>query len=109
VVQRPRAHGVLPRYISSSDRQDISRTPVVKPRIRYHPWLFSHDPGRAELGDAIFATEPEADLAEAYRKAGGDGPRYGEVPLAWAPDGFFGFFGFFTRELADPLRELRPA
>ena len=40
----------------------------------------------AELGDAIFATEPEADLVDAYRKAGGDGPRYGEVPLAWAPD-----------------------
>jgi G6PDH family F420-dependent oxidoreductase len=40
----------------------------------------------AELGDAIFATEPEAELVEAYRKAGGDGPRYGEVPLAWAPD-----------------------
>jgi alkanesulfonate monooxygenase SsuD/methylene tetrahydromethanopterin reductase-like flavin-dependent oxidoreductase (luciferase family) len=38
------------------------------------------------LGDAIFATEPEAELVEAYRKAGGDGPRYGEVPLAWAPD-----------------------
>jgi G6PDH family F420-dependent oxidoreductase len=40
----------------------------------------------AELGDAVFATEPEAELVEAYRKAGGDGPRYGEVPLAWAPD-----------------------
>ena len=40
----------------------------------------------ADLGDAIFATEPEAELVEAYRKAGGGGPRYGEVPLAWAPD-----------------------
>jgi G6PDH family F420-dependent oxidoreductase len=40
----------------------------------------------AELGDAIFATEPEAELVEAFRKAGGDGPGYGEVPLAWAPD-----------------------
>jgi G6PDH family F420-dependent oxidoreductase len=40
----------------------------------------------AEFGDAIFATEPEAELVEAYRKAGGDGPRYGEVPLAWAFD-----------------------
>jgi G6PDH family F420-dependent oxidoreductase len=40
----------------------------------------------AELGDAIFATEPEADLVDAYREAGGDGPRYGEVPLAFAPD-----------------------
>ena len=40
----------------------------------------------AELGDAIFATEPEAELVGAYREAGGDGPRYGEVPLAFAPD-----------------------
>jgi G6PDH family F420-dependent oxidoreductase len=40
----------------------------------------------AELGDAIFATEPEAELVDGYRKAGGSGPRYGEVPLAWAPD-----------------------
>jgi G6PDH family F420-dependent oxidoreductase len=40
----------------------------------------------AELGDAIFATEPEAELVDTYAKAGGDGPRYGEVPLAWAPD-----------------------
>jgi hypothetical protein len=31
VVERPGAHGVPPRYISSSSRQDISRTPVVKP------------------------------------------------------------------------------
>ena len=40
----------------------------------------------AELGDAIFATEPEAELVGAYREAGGAGPRYGEVPLAFAPD-----------------------
>ncbi|MCO1660348.1 TIGR03557 family F420-dependent LLM class oxidoreductase [Pseudonocardia humida] len=40
----------------------------------------------AELGDAIFATEPRADLVEAYRGAGGSGPRYAEAPLAWAPE-----------------------
>jgi G6PDH family F420-dependent oxidoreductase len=38
-----------------------------------------------ELGDALFATEPRADLVTAYRSAGGTGPRYAEVPLAWAP------------------------
>jgi G6PDH family F420-dependent oxidoreductase len=38
-----------------------------------------------ELGDAIFATEPREDLVSAYRSAGGTGPRYAEVPLAWAP------------------------
>ncbi|MDF2968437.1 MAG: putative F420-dependent oxidoreductase [Nocardioidaceae bacterium] len=39
----------------------------------------------AELADGIFATEPKPELTEAYAKAGGTGPRYGEVPLAWAP------------------------
>jgi G6PDH family F420-dependent oxidoreductase len=37
-----------------------------------------------ELGDALFATEPRADLIAAYEEVGGDGPRYAEVPLAWA-------------------------
>jgi G6PDH family F420-dependent oxidoreductase len=40
----------------------------------------------AELGDGLFGTEPKAALVSAYRSAGGGGPRYGEVPLAWAPD-----------------------
>jgi G6PDH family F420-dependent oxidoreductase len=40
----------------------------------------------AELGDGLFATEPDASLLEAWRAAGGDGPRYGEVPTAFAPD-----------------------
>jgi G6PDH family F420-dependent oxidoreductase len=37
-----------------------------------------------ELGDALFATEPREDLVTAYKSAGGAGPRYAEVPLAWA-------------------------
>ncbi len=40
----------------------------------------------AELGDALFATEPRADLLDAYHGAGGSGPGYAEVPVAWAPD-----------------------
>lgn len=40
----------------------------------------------AELGDAMFGTEPRPDLFEAYRGAGGNGPAYGEVGLAWAED-----------------------
>jgi G6PDH family F420-dependent oxidoreductase len=40
----------------------------------------------ADLGDAIFATDPEPELVTAYRDAGGDGPRYCEVPLAFAED-----------------------
>jgi G6PDH family F420-dependent oxidoreductase len=37
-----------------------------------------------ELGDALFATEPRADLVAAYEEMGGRGHRYAEVPLAWA-------------------------
>jgi G6PDH family F420-dependent oxidoreductase len=40
----------------------------------------------AELGDAIFVTEPRTDIMNAYAEAGGDGPRYAEVPLSWAPE-----------------------
>ncbi|HSP39299.1 MAG TPA: TIGR03557 family F420-dependent LLM class oxidoreductase [Frankiaceae bacterium] len=40
----------------------------------------------AELGDGLFATEPKSSLVNSYSQAGGDGPRYAEVPLAWAPD-----------------------
>ena len=38
----------------------------------------------AELGDGLFVTEPRSDLVETYRGAGGAGPRYAEVPMAWA-------------------------
>lgn len=37
-----------------------------------------------ELGNALFATEPREDLVKRYRAAGGDGPRFAEVSLAWA-------------------------
>jgi G6PDH family F420-dependent oxidoreductase len=40
----------------------------------------------AELGDGIFATDPDPDLVGAYESAGGDGVKYAEVPLAWAPE-----------------------
>ncbi len=40
----------------------------------------------AELGDGIFTTEPRPDLTNAYAEAGGNGPKYGEVPLSWAPN-----------------------
>jgi G6PDH family F420-dependent oxidoreductase len=40
----------------------------------------------AELGDGLFATEADPSLVAAYREAGGDGPRYAEVPIAWAAD-----------------------
>jgi G6PDH family F420-dependent oxidoreductase len=40
----------------------------------------------AELGDGLFATEPDGDLVGTWQRLGGHGPVYGEVPLAWAPD-----------------------
>ncbi|MBF6170671.1 TIGR03557 family F420-dependent LLM class oxidoreductase [Nocardia blacklockiae] len=40
----------------------------------------------AELGDGLFATEPRGEIVDHYRESGGKGPRYAEVPLAWAPD-----------------------
>lgn len=40
----------------------------------------------AELGDGLFATEPKSAIVQDYRDAGGDGPGYAEVPMAWAPD-----------------------
>jgi G6PDH family F420-dependent oxidoreductase len=40
----------------------------------------------AELGDGLFATEPDDDLVRTWEKLGGVGPAYGEMPLAWAPD-----------------------
>jgi G6PDH family F420-dependent oxidoreductase len=47
-------------------------------------------PRSAELaarhGDALFATEPKPELIDAYQEHGGRGPKYAEVPLAWAKD-----------------------
>jgi len=40
----------------------------------------------AEYGDGLFTTEPSPDLVETYRGAGGTGPRYAEMSVAWAPD-----------------------
>jgi G6PDH family F420-dependent oxidoreductase len=40
----------------------------------------------AELGDGLFATEARPELVDEYERAGGTGPRYAEVSLAWAPD-----------------------
>jgi hypothetical protein len=40
----------------------------------------------AELGDGLFAVEPDADLVGTWHGLGGHGPAYGEMPLAWADD-----------------------
>jgi coenzyme F420-dependent glucose-6-phosphate dehydrogenase len=40
--------------------------------------------GRA--GDALVAVQPDGQLVEKYRAAGGSGPLYGQVRLCWAED-----------------------
>ncbi len=40
----------------------------------------------AEFGNGLFVTEPREDLVTAFRDAGGSGPLYAEVPMAWAAD-----------------------
>jgi G6PDH family F420-dependent oxidoreductase len=37
----------------------------------------------AELGAALVCTAPEAELVERYVKAGGTGPRYGQLTVCW--------------------------
>ena len=39
----------------------------------------------AARGHGLFATEPKPEIPSAYAAAGGTGPRYCKVPLAWAP------------------------
>jgi G6PDH family F420-dependent oxidoreductase len=40
----------------------------------------------ADLGDGLFAVEPDGDLVSTWQRLGGSGPAYAEMPLAWAPD-----------------------
>ena len=65
-------------------------TGVTCPTVRYHPAIIAQAAASAtmaaELGDGLFATEPKSSIVEHYRAAGGSGPRYAEVPLAWAGD-----------------------
>jgi G6PDH family F420-dependent oxidoreductase len=39
----------------------------------------------ATHGSGLFATEPRHDLVETFDKAGGSGPKYAELAVAWAP------------------------
>jgi coenzyme F420-dependent glucose-6-phosphate dehydrogenase len=38
----------------------------------------------AEAGDGLISTAPEKELVEQYAKAGGQGPRYGQLTVCWA-------------------------
>ena len=39
----------------------------------------------ATHGTGLFATEPRADLVTTFTEEGGRGPKYAEMPVAWAP------------------------
>jgi G6PDH family F420-dependent oxidoreductase len=39
----------------------------------------------AERGDDLIAVEPDADLVQQYRDAGGTGRTIGQVPISWDP------------------------
>ncbi|OEV05963.1 TIGR03557 family F420-dependent LLM class oxidoreductase [Streptomyces nanshensis] len=77
-------HSYDGRYLSCEDARvfDLPATPPPvavaasgKPSARI----------AAELGDGLFATEDDPEIMRHYREAGGTGPGYAEVPVAWAP------------------------
>jgi coenzyme F420-dependent glucose-6-phosphate dehydrogenase len=37
-----------------------------------------------EVGDALISTSPDSELVDAYVKAGGSGPRFGQLTVCWA-------------------------
>jgi coenzyme F420-dependent glucose-6-phosphate dehydrogenase len=39
-----------------------------------------------KIGDALVTTAPDETLVEAYRHAGGTGPRYGQLTVCWSED-----------------------
>ncbi|MGW6424956.1 TIGR03557 family F420-dependent LLM class oxidoreductase [Nocardia sp. NPDC055053] len=71
------------RYLSLSDAR-VFDLPDTLPEIAVAAGGPDAAAIAAELGDGLFATEPKADLVQAYRRAGGSGPRYAEVGVAFA-------------------------
>ena len=71
------------RYLTLEDAQ-VFDLPDQLPVIA----VASGGPGAAKLaaeyGSGLFATEPKAELVQAYAEHGGSGPKYAEVPMAWA-------------------------
>jgi coenzyme F420-dependent glucose-6-phosphate dehydrogenase len=39
-----------------------------------------------EIGDGLVATSPDEELVQEFERAGGDGPRYGQVTVCYAED-----------------------
>src|SRR5690606_18475169 len=66
------------------DDAQLYDRPEVKPAVV----VAAGGPQAARLagqkGDALIVTDPDPELIEAYRSAGGEGPRYAEVALCYA-------------------------
>ncbi|MEV0436561.1 TIGR03557 family F420-dependent LLM class oxidoreductase [Nocardia sp. NPDC050413] len=73
------------RYLSLSDAR-IFDLPDTPPKIAVAAGGPRAAEIAAELGDGLFATEPDPDLVRTYRDSGGMGPRYVEVGVAFDPD-----------------------
>ncbi|MGW6725810.1 TIGR03557 family F420-dependent LLM class oxidoreductase [Nocardia sp. NPDC055029] len=71
------------RYLSLSDAR-VFDLPDTLPEIAVAAGGPDAAAIAAELGDGLFATEPKAGLVQAYQQAGGSGPRYAEVGVAFA-------------------------
>ncbi|GGN91968.1 TIGR03557 family F420-dependent LLM class oxidoreductase [Nocardia rhizosphaerihabitans] len=71
------------RYLSLSDAR-VFDLPDTLPEIAVAAGGPEAAAIAAELGDGLFATEPKPELVQAYRLAGGSGPRYAEVGVAFA-------------------------
>lgn len=38
------------------------------------------------IGDGLLSVAPNPDVVKQYQQSGGDGPRYGQIHVCWAPD-----------------------
>ena len=38
------------------------------------------------IGDGLISTAPDSEVVEVYERAGGGGPRYGQIHVCWGPD-----------------------
>ena len=67
------------------DQARLYDRPAKKPAVV----LAAGGPQAAHLAgrkaDGLVVTEPKAELVDAFRSVGGEGPRYAEVSLCWAP------------------------
>ncbi|WP_153683531.1 TIGR03557 family F420-dependent LLM class oxidoreductase [Agromyces agglutinans] len=71
------------RYLDLEDAR-IFDLPEAPPKIAVAASGPASAEVAAELGDGLFAVEPDADLVDEYERLGGGGPKYGEASLAWA-------------------------